>query len=226
MTKQTAIPDSLFTFLKDLSQNNHRDWFQKNKDRHDTARTEFKAFAETLFNEMSKIDEVEEFKVFRIYRDVRFSKNKTPYKTCFSGYIKRSTKWRRGGYYFHIEPDNTFAGGGFWEPNAPDLRRIRQEIAADDKPLRKIINSASFKKNFGTLDGNQLKTAPRGYAKDHPAVDLLRYKQFLVNKPFTEAQALDKSFAKEMVKAFKAMLPLFDYMSEVLTTDANGVPIE
>ena len=150
--------------------------------------------------------------MFRIYRDVRFSKNKSPYKNSFSGSIKRATKWLRGGYYFHIEPGNNFIAGGFWAPNAPDLKRIRQEIAADDKPLRKIIRSASFRKYFGELKGDQVKTAPKGFAKDHPAIDLIRYKQLIVTREFTNTDAKDPSFVKELVKSYKAMRPFFNYM--------------
>ncbi|MEM9917986.1 MAG: DUF2461 domain-containing protein [Bacteroidota bacterium] len=226
MKKQTAIPTTTYNYLEDLIKNNNREWFNEHKGRYVDAKEDFKEFVSQLFNEMSKVDNVAEFKIFRIYRDVRFSKNKEPYKKCFSGYITRATKWLRGGYYFHIEPSNTFLAGGFWDPNSPDLKRIRQEIAADDKPLRKIIKAASFKKHFGEMEGDKVKTAPKGYAKDHPAIDLLRYKQYLLIRRFDDQEAMSPSFSKELVKSYKAMRPFFDYMSDVLTTDENGVPIE
>jgi len=176
---------------------------------------------------MSHQDEIAQIKLYRIYRDVRFSPNKDPYKTHFSGYIERATKWKRGGYYFQISPNgNSMAGGGFWNPEKEDLLRIRQEIANDDKPLRKIINAKAFKDTFTQLDGEQLKTAPRGFDKAHPAVDLLRYKQFLISRQFTDKEVLDGNFVKELCKVYKKMRPFFDYMSDVLTTDENGVPIE
>lgn len=224
--KKTSIDPSIFKFLKALKKNNNRDWFAKNKDKYLVAKENMDAFSASLMDEMSHHDEIERVKVYRIYRDVRFSKDKTPYKQSMSGYLQRSTKWLRGGYYFHIEPGNSFIGGGFWGPNKDDLKRIRQEIAADDKPLRKIIKAAKFKKYFGELRGEQLKTAPRGYEKDHPAVDLLRYKQFLLMHSFTDEQVMSDKFVKEVSKGFKAMRPFFNYMSEVLTTDANGIPIE
>ncbi|MEM9821375.1 MAG: DUF2461 domain-containing protein [Bacteroidota bacterium] len=220
------VEKSLFKFLKDLDKNNNRPWFNENKDRYLVAQQSMKAFTETLVNEMSYHDNIEGIRLHRIYRDVRFSKDKTPYKARFSGGMKRATKWLRGGYYFHIQPGNSLLAGGFWGPNSPDLKRIRQEIAADAKPLRKIIKAAKFKKYFGELQGDQVKTAPKGYAKDHPNIDLLRYKQFLLIHPFTDEEVQQKNFMKELVKGYKNMRPFFDYMSEVLTTDSNGVPID
>lgn len=220
------IPTSTLKFLKDVQKNNNRDWFAKNKHRYQEEHTKFKEFANTLMNEMNKTDHIEDVKVFRIYRDTRFSKDKTPYKNHFSGGLKRATARLRGGYYFHIEPGgNSIIAGGFWAPNPPDLKRIREEIAADDSVLRKIISAKKFKDMFRQLDGNQLKTAPKGYPKDHPAIDLLRYKQFIVHRKFTDKEITDPKFAKEAVKTWKALRPFFDYMSDVLTTDSNGVSI-
>ncbi|MFK8005405.1 MAG: DUF2461 domain-containing protein [Saprospiraceae bacterium] len=223
--KLTHIPTSTLKFIKDLQKNNNRDWFNEHKPRYQKEIELFKNFANTLNDEMSKIDNIERCKTHRIYRDTRFSKDKTPYKKHLSGGLTRATARLRGGYYFHIEPGNSFAAGGFWAPNSADLKRIREEIAIDDKPLRKILKSASFKKMFGTLEGSTLKTAPRGFEKDHPAVDLLRYKQFVVYRKFTDKEIKDPKFVKEVVKTYKAMHPFFNYMSEVLTTDLNGVSI-
>jgi len=118
-----------------------------------------------------------------------------------------------------------FFAGGFWGPNAADLKRIRTEFAHDPEIFQKILNSESFKSNFGTLQGEQLKTKPKGFDVDHPAIDLLRYKQFLVIKRFTDKEVLSPQFLELALDAFKNMRPFFDYMSEVLTTDANGVSI-
>ena len=220
------IPPALFDFLTDLRHNNNREWFNTHKERYQTVHEQFKAFAADLLDAMSHHDEIEKMRTHRIYRDIRFSKDKTPYKQHFSGGLKRATKWRRGGYYFHVEPGNSFAGGGFWGPNSADLKRIRVEIAADDRPLRKILTSAAFKKHFGQLEGDTLKTAPQGFAKDHPAVDRLRYKQFLLIHRFSDQEVLAAKFGQQLNKTFRAMRPFFDYMSDVLTTDENGVPIE
>lgn len=220
-----TIQPSTLEFLMDLSIHNNRDWFAENKPRYEVAKTNFKDFGNALLEEMNKIDHIDQLKFHRIYRDVRFSKDKTPYQNHVSCSLSRATKLLRGGYYLHIEPGKSFLGGGFWEPNAADLARIRQEIAFDAQPLRAIINHENFKKTFGKLEGEQVKTAPRGYAKDHEAIDLLRYKQFLLSQEFTDAEVTNPDFLKKVVNGFQMMRPFFDYMSEVLTTDENGVLI-
>ena len=221
------ISKSNIDFLKQLSKNNNRDWFQANKaTAYQSALDNTIAFADCLLSEMKKHDNIETVSgkksLYRIYKDIRFSKDKTPYKTHWGGYFKRATNQLRGGYYFHLQPGNCFVGGGFWNPNPEDLKRIRVELAADGSELRKIIGSKNFIDTFGQLDGNQVKTAPKGFSKEHENIDLLRYKQFLVSKKFTEKEMLAKDFYKEANKVFKNMRPFFDYMSEVLTTDENG----
>lgn len=184
-------------------------------------------FAEALLAELSTHDVIEtpsgKKSLFRIYRDTRFSNDKTPYKTHWSGSFKRATKFRRGGYYFHIEQGNSFVAGGFWGPVPEDLKRIRDEIAFDPAPLRKILNSKSFKTYFKTLEGEQLKKMPKGYPADHEAIDLLRYKQFVLVRRFADKEVLSDNFLKEANLTFKAMRPFLDYMSEALTMDPNGL---
>ena len=216
-------------FLKDLKTNNNREWFNSNKDEYLKQHQNIIAFADSLLELLKEHDNIEtptgKKSLFRIYRDVRFSKDKSPYKTNWAGGFKRATKHLRGGYYFHIEADTAFVGGGFWAPNKDDLQRIREDIAADASELRSIINSKSFKDTFGTLEGEQLKTAPKGFDKEHPDIDLLRYKQFIISKKFSQKEVLSKDFAKMVNDTFKAMRPFFDYMSESVTTDSNGVSI-
>lgn len=221
------IQSSTLKFINDLKQNNDRDWFAENKSLYESERNHFAEFAEDLLSLMREHDDIETISgkksLFRIYRDVRFSKDKSPYKTHFSGSFKRATKLLRGGYYFHIEPNgNSFIGGGFWGPNKEDLARIREEIALDDSELRSIITDKKFVDYFGQLQGEQLKTAPKGYPKDHSAIDLLRYKQFLLMKPFSDDEILADDFCAKVNETFQAMRPFFDFMSEVLTTDSNG----
>jgi uncharacterized protein (TIGR02453 family) len=227
--KTTQIPDSSFEFLKLVKKNNNRDWFNAHKERYLSEHEHIIAFADALLNEMKKIDNIEtesgKKSLHRIYRDTRFSKEKTPYKTNWSGSFSRATKKLRGGYYFHIEPGNSFVAGGFWGPEPKDLKRIREEIAVDAKPLRKIVNSKSFKDTFGKLRGEQLKSAPQGFSSDHKDLDLLRYKQFLLVKKVSDKEVLSSGFLKEAAGTFKKMRPFFDYMSEVLTTDLNGLSI-
>ncbi|MFT4667133.1 MAG: hypothetical protein ACI8YQ_003713 [Polaribacter sp.] len=223
MPKQTHIPSSAFTFLRKLQKNNNRDWFKENKDAYSKELEFVKAFKDSYTAEMEKTDEIELGKMYRIYRDTRFSKNKTPYKNHFSGYLRRASKARRGSYYFHIEPGgNTVVGGGFFSPNPADLKHIRNHISADDAPLRKVLKSATFKKYFGTLQGNQVKTSPKGFDKNDPAIDLLRYKQFYIFRTFSDKEVNGPDFLKEVVKTSKAFRPFFDYMSDILTTNLNG----
>ena len=220
---------SNFDFLRTLKENNDREWFNKNKSLYIEQHNQIISFANELLILINQHDQIEtpngKKSIYRIYRDTRFSKDKTPYKIHWGGYFKRATAKLRGGYYFHIEPGNTFVGGGFWSPNTTDLKRIREEIATNDQELREIINAESFKNTFNELLGDQLKSAPKGYNKDHPAIDLLNYKQYLLMHKFTDKQALSPDFAKRVTDVFLQMRPFFNYMSEVLTTDVNGVSL-
>lgn len=218
----TNISSSVYKFLKDLKKNNNREWFEVHKKEFKIEESTVKIFFADLNSEMNQYDEIDKMKMFRIYRDVRFSKNKTPYKAHLSGSFHRVKPKLRGGYYLHIEPGNTFIACGFWEPEKNDLLRIRKEIEMDDSELRKIINNKEFKDVYGKLEGDELKTAPRGFDKEHPAVDLLRMKQYIAVKRFTDKEALAPDFMKKINNSYKTARPWFDYMSEVLTTDLNG----
>jgi len=229
MKQQPLIWQSGFNFLKTLKKNNNREWFNANKAVYQKELELVEVFAEALLQELNKHDVIETLSgkksLHRIYRDIRFSNDKTPYKTNWSGNFKRATKYRRGGYYFHFEPGNSYIAGGFWGPNAQDLKRIRDDIAFDATPMRKILKSRTFITTFGTLKGEQLKTAPKGFDAAHEAIDLIRYKQFLLIRKFPDEDVLSKHFLKEASQTFKNMRPFFDYMSEVLTTNANGMAV-
>lgn len=213
-------------YLKDLQKNNNRDWFAENKNRFIKAQDNAKEVYAAIFQELVKHDEIEKFKLFRIYRDVRFSKDKTPYKAHFAGSYSRLGKSLRGGYYLRIRPGESFLAGGFWEPNKEDLLRIRKEIEIDASELREILANKNFKHYFGnTLQGDELKTAPRGFDKDHPDIDLLRKKGFIAVRNFTDTEVLSKNFVEEVNQSYLALRPFFDYMSDVLTTNLNGESI-
>lgn len=226
----SAIAKENIDFLIDLSANNNREWFTLNKKRYEANHKIIIDFADELLRKMNEHDVIEtptgKKSLYRIYRDVRFSADKSPYKTHWSGGFKRATKLRRGGYYFHIQPGNqSFIGGGFWAPNPEDLQRIRENISADPSELREILSNKDFISTFGSLDGEQLKTAPKGFDKEDPAIDLLRYKQFIFGRNFSDKEVLDPNFVNVANETFKKMRPFFDYMSEVLTTDSNGSPL-
>ncbi|WP_084241436.1 DUF2461 domain-containing protein [Pedobacter africanus] len=225
--QQELIHESAFSFLNTLKDNNNRDWFNTHKAEFQKEQNLIEGFAEALLEKLSLHDVIEtpsgKKSLYRIYRDTRFSTDKTPYKTHWSGSFKRATKYRRGGYYFQIEPGNSFIAGGFWGPVPADLKLIREDIAFDAAPLKKIISSPSFVTKFEILRGEQLKTAPKGFDQDHEAIDLLRYKQFLLRRKFTDKEVLSDSFLTEASLTFQAMRPFFDYMTEVLTSDSNGL---
>ncbi len=229
MKNNSVIPQSCFDFLKKLKKHNNREWFNEHKDEFIEEQSHIEKFADALLIELNSHDVIEtptgKKCLHRIYRDIRFSKEKTPYKTNWSGSFKRAGKQRRGGCYFHLETGNSFIAGGFWSPNPEDLKLIRDDFAFDDKPIRKILKSKSFVSTFGNLQGEQLKTTPKGFDAENSAIDLLRFKQFLIIRKFTDKEVLDKNFLKEANQTFKNMRPFFNYMSDVLSTDINGIEI-
>jgi len=139
--------------------------------------------------------------------------------------IQRATKKLRGGYYFHIEPGKSFLAGGFWGPEPADLKRIRQDIDLNYKDWKKLLANKSMVSGFGTMQGEQVSSVPRGYTKENPAIDLLRYKQYVFRHKFTDKEVCSLDFLHNVNDVFKKLRPFLNYMSEVLTTDANGVSV-
>ena len=217
--------EKTFEFLKQLEKNNNREWFAQHKAEYDSVVKENKTFFNKIYTELQEHDNLKAIHIFRIYRDVRFSKDKTPYKTNFGVGYSRSKPMLRGGYYIQLEPGNSFAGGGFWGPDAKDLLRIRKEVEINTAEIEKITSDNTFVKYFEEIKGDAVKTAPRGFDKDHPAIDLIRKKQYIVMRKFTDKEVLSDSFQREIILTLLAMRPFFDYMSEVLTTDLNGEPL-
>lgn len=224
-----TIKKESLDFLKLLSKNNNRDWFNNHKETYTKSQENIINFADALLVEMNKHDAIETVSgkksLYRIYRDVRFSKDKTPYSNYWGGGFKRATKQLRGGYYFHLEAGNSFLAGGFWGPNTDDLQRIREDMALNYADWKKLLANKKLANTFGEMLGSQLATAPRGYEKDHPAIKLLRYKQFIFKHKFTDKEVLSADFVQKANDTFKNLRPFFNYMSEVLTTDANGESI-
>jgi uncharacterized protein (TIGR02453 family) len=212
-----------FEFLQQLKENNNREWFLQHKHIHDKVMQENKSFFNQVYTQLQKHDSLQGIHIFKIYKDVRFSKDKSPYKNNFGCGFSRTKPMLRGGYYIHLEPNESFVGGGFWSPNSNDLLRIRKEFEMDTTTLEKITANKTFKKYFGELQGDEgVKTAPKGFDKNHPAIDLIKKKQFVVMRKFKDTEILSPDFGKEVMATFIAMRPFFDYMSEVLTTDLNG----
>ena len=216
------LESEIFRFFEQLGKNNNREWFEQHKPEFKALEAKVKQFGEALKDQLNQHDSIDRFKLFRVYRDVRFSKDKTPYKTHFGMAWHRTKPEYRGGYYLHLKPNDIFLACGFWDPNPADLKRIRQEIDMDADEYRDIINEPNFKRIWGELQGDAVKTAPKGYAKDHPNIDLLRHKQHIFMVRYTEKDVAAEDFLDRLDTALQAVRPFVDYMSAVLTTNADG----
>ena len=219
------VLSSSVSFFKKLKKNNNRDWFAENKPKFKELELEIKTFGEELKDRLNEFDNVDRFKLFRIYRDVRFSKDKTPFKTHFGLTWHRTKPLYRGGYYLHISPGKNFLACGFWDPNPNDLKRIRKELEYDAKELRDIISSKEFFSVWGNLEGSELKTAPRNFDKNHPDIDLIRKKQFIFSISYSDEEVCEPQFINKLENALKMVRPFTDYMSDILTSDENGEPL-
>lgn len=220
-----TIPKSTISFLKELKLNNNRDWFNENKERFNAIRSEVKIFAQEVNDSLNISDNIEKFKIFRIYRDLRFSKDKTPYKKNIGMAFHRAKPELRGGYYLEISADQSFIAVGFWNPNKEDLFRIRKEIEVDGQEFKNIINQKKIKDLWGNIKGDELKKSPKGFNSDHDHIDMIKKKQFVFIKKIDEKEIIDSSFQKNLVNYFISIRPFFDYMSEILTTNLDGESI-
>ncbi len=214
------LQTTTISFLEKLAKNNHKPWFDKHHDEYVAAKEDFEAFAGDILKSLADTDPV--FKeqkakdcVMRIYRDVRFSKDKTPYKTNFgAGFSKGGRKFTGAGYYLHIEPgDKSFAGGGIWMPEPPLLKAVRQEIDYNLQDFTNIIEDKKFKKFFKKIEGDQLKKPPQGYEADNPAVELLKMKSYVVSHNFTDEDITGKNFVKKVAEVYTSMKPFVDFLN-------------
>jgi len=214
---------TILNFLNDLKQHNNRDWFQDNKQRYEEAKNNFFDLTDFLIAKIKEFDasvDVNSAKecAFRIYKDVRFSKDKTPYKTNMGAYISKSgRKSTHAGYYIHIEPGTSFAGGGMYCPQTDVLKTLRQSIAEDATPLRSILSKPTFKTVFPELYGETLKTAPRGFDKNHPDIDLLRFKSYTVIKYLADKELVSEQFLDNTLNVFKTQKPFNDYLNACIS---------
>lgn len=224
--KKTGVIPSTLTFLRDLDKHNDRDWFLAHKERYQVALENMRDFADALLERMNQHDRIEtpsgKHVMRRIYSDQRFHKDRPPYRTYFGGRLIRSKPAMRGGYYYRIKPGATFFSCGFFAPEAADLKRIRMDILYDHETWDRLLSGKALRSHWGTLQGKQLKTAPRGFPKDHEAIHLLRHTQFIFRHTYTDKEVLEPGFVNAVSASYKSVRPLFDHMSEVLTTDENG----
>lgn len=222
-TRFPGFPPETLPFLRDLKANNNRDWFQANKSTYDEKvkapivelvlglGEELRGFGSDLLTAPDKA-------IYRIYRDVRFSKDKSPYKTHVAAIfsVRGLDKHAGAGLYFHFSPDELLVGGGIYMPGSQELLAIRQRIAAEHEELRSILRNRTFKRYFSEMSGARLKRIPKGFAPDHPAADLLVYKQFLAGGKLDPAIVATPKLFKELVKRFQAIEPFIMFLNEAL----------
>ena len=221
--KIALLHNSTLVFLKSLKKNNNKIWFDENREKYNLARADFEMFINEILNKMTLFDadlkELETKKcIFRINRDIRFSKDKTPYKTFFSASFKKGDKKSiNAGYYFQLEPGgNSYVVGGLWNPEAPELKKMRQEIDYCFPEFKRIINNPTFKKTFGQLDRDKnqvLVNVPKGYEKENPAAEYLKLKSFVATRNVADEELLKSSFSTNVSKDFKALMPLIKFIN-------------
>jgi uncharacterized protein (TIGR02453 family) len=212
-------------FLKDLKKNNNKPWFDANRKRYEDAKQDYAQFIQTILEKHSKKDPaIKDLKakdcMFRINRDIRFSKDKSPYKSNFGASMNRGGKKSiYAGYYFHLEPSESFVGGGLWMPTPPDLKKLRQEIDYNLDEFKKIVSSKKFKAVYGGLytgDDVSLSKVPQGFEKDNPAAEYIKLKCFIATKKLTEADITGKTLEKQVLEAFETLQPLVEFINKGL----------
>ncbi|MDA3816872.1 MAG: DUF2461 domain-containing protein [Prolixibacteraceae bacterium] len=212
----------ILDFLAALEANNNKEWFDKNRKTYQNMRQQFLQITDLLIHEIHAFDPEIPFQdskkcVFRIFRDLRFSKDKRPYKNNFGAFIARDgRKGGSPGYYFHIQPGASFIGGGLFMPDAPKLKAIRNDIYNNPEEFLEIIEEADFKKDFKLFDGDKLKTAPKGFPKDFEHIVLLRYKSFSPLMEITDEQLLSTDIFELIIRSFKTIIPLNHYLNYVI----------
>jgi uncharacterized protein (TIGR02453 family) len=219
--------DSL-QFLDDLKANNNRDWFLDHKKQYEVFKKDYHQLVAAILDAMKPLDpslEMLEVKncTFRINRDIRFSKDKSPYKDHVGIWISSGSKgMNRSGYYVHIARAGSFIAGGFYCPEAEDLKKVRKEIAYFHEDLEEIMHNKSFQKEFGDFDRNEknlLKNPPRGYEKDHPAIEFLKLKSFETSQKFDIEDVLKEDFVSKVTQKLIVLKPLNDFINRALTSE-------
>jgi uncharacterized protein (TIGR02453 family) len=216
------LPETL-QFLENLAANNNKPWFEANRKTYEIARKNYEGFAEELIKLIAEFDNLGDLKVkdamFRINRDVRFSANKMPYKQNFSSVIVNGgRKAIRAPYYFHLQPEGSFLGGGFWGPEPATLAIIRQEIDYNSERFLSIINEPAFKKLFPNLGGEKLTRPPKGYDAENPMIEYIKHKSIVTTFSYTNKQVTEPGFVKTLAKHCQVMKPLLDFLNEPLNT--------
>lgn len=214
--------DRVLEFLRALAANNNREWFQENKQWYNESKEKVLFLTDVLISEIGKFDpEVRGLRpqdcMFRIFRDVRFSKDKRPYKTNFGSFIcKGGRKSMNPGYYFHLEPEGCFLAGGIYMPPSEPLRAIRNFMADHADEFLEITSDPDFKKEFPDMFDDKLKTAPKGFPKDHKYIEVLRYKSFIFSKNFSDKEVQSEHYVEAMVDAYRRLYPVNSFLYSAL----------
>lgn len=212
-----------YTFLRNLKKNNHKLWFDAHRDDYELAKQQVIDLSSACIQELGKLDvrytELEAKKcLFRINRDVRFSKNKEPYKTNIgAAFSIGGKKSQSAGFYVHIEPGATFVGGGIWQPEPDILKKIRQEIDYNGKEFLSIVESKKYVNWYGGLSkSDQLRSVPKGFEPNHLAHHYLKMKSFTSGKSFSDQEAMDKTFLPSIKKSFQILSPLVEFLNRAV----------
>ena len=216
------ISNSIINFLDELKQNNNREWFHENKPKYEKAKKDFEDFVKSFIPMIMEIDKDIGYLepkdcIFRIFRDVRFSKDKSPYKNNFgSFFVKGGRKSGFGGYYLHIEPNNNFIGGGIHMPPGNVLKAIRTEIYENIDEFKSIISEKKLISYYGNIDADKLKSAPRDFPKDFKDIDLLKFKSYTLGKRIDLELLQSNNFVKELSNAFKILVPFVKFLNRAI----------
>jgi uncharacterized protein (TIGR02453 family) len=217
----TGIAPSTLQFLAKLKKNNNREWFNANKKLYEAALDDFTQFVTALIAGIGAFDKnvkgLDPRKsIFRIYRDTRFSKDKTPYKTHFASRLHRANAMHVAGFYFSVAPDEVYIAGGIYGPEPPQLNRIRKHISKNGKEFLKIVGTKKFKDMFGSMwDEGKLKTPPKGFDKEDPMIEYLKHKSFVVSHKVPKAVATSPKLLSYALDTCRLMVPFHDFLNEV-----------
>ena len=213
------IQQETLDFFKAIKENNNKPWFELNKPKYEAAKANYLSFMEELLVEIRKIEPIfeKDLKKYasRIYRDIRFSKDKSPYKNNISSLIERAPDYKKCPFYLHIQPGESFIGGGIWQPEPELLSKVRQEIDYNGSEFNKILNKKSFVDLFGKLSGDALVRPPKGYDTNNPNIELLKLKQYIVSKNFSDEVVTSKHFITELCTCYEEALPFFHFFDVV-----------
>ena len=220
MQSKGTITQETFNFFKQIEENNNKVWFENNRPIYETAKVNYLEFMGELIPKIKQIDQIVEkdLKKYasRIHRDVRFSKNKSPYKNNISSLIERALDFKKCPFYIHIQPNGSFMGAGVYQPDTALLKRVRQEIDYNSSELHRIIGKTSFKETFGKITGDSLVRPPKGYEEDNPNIELLKLKFYIVRKDFSDEEVMSPDFVDRIAEMYREALPFLEFLDNTI----------